>query len=59
MFKGVCVSNGSNQYAATLVTPVRKMFRFSLSGRPEDRTQRVPNISRNWATSPRRPKAVL
>ena len=28
---------------------------FSISGRPEDRTQRGSVISRTWATSPRRP----
>ncbi len=50
MVNGVCVSNG---FAAA-----SRYSCFSISGRPEDRTQRGSVISRTWATSPRRPSSL-
>ena len=46
-WSGVCVSIG---FASAF-----RCSCFSVSGRPEDRTQRGSVISRTWATSPRRP----
>ena len=47
MVNGVCVSSGfASAFGCSCI---------SVSGRPEDRTQRGSVISRTWATSPRRP----
>ena len=51
MVNGVCVSSG---FASAF-----RCSCLSVSGRPEDRTQRGSDISRTWATSPRRPFLFL
>ncbi len=50
MVNGVCVSIG--------FASASRHSCFSISGRPEDRTQRGSVISRTWATSPRRPSSL-